>query len=88
MPPVFSLDYLGNINTAIPKDAAVEMTLGEDLPTFFDYGFDEGNGHVPFSLAPRIVPDRDPPESFLALHRSSPGSRYPGLQSKNRVLPD
>ena len=51
---LFSLDYLKNMNKAIPKDAEVEMELGEEFPVKMHFDFAEGDGHVTFMLAPRI----------------------------------
>jgi proliferating cell nuclear antigen len=54
---LFSLDYLKDMNKAIPKDAEVTMELGEEFPVKMHFGFAEGDGHVTFMLAPRIQSD-------------------------------
>ncbi|WP_178915810.1 DNA polymerase sliding clamp [Natronomonas gomsonensis] len=51
---LFSLDYLKDMNKAIPKDAEVTMELGEEFPVKMHFDFAEGDGHVTFMLAPRI----------------------------------
>jgi proliferating cell nuclear antigen len=54
---LFSLDYLKNMNKAIPKDAEVEMELGEEFPVKMHFDFAEGQGRVTYMLAPRIQSD-------------------------------
>ena len=54
---LFSLDYLKDMNKAIPKDAEVTMELGEEFPVKMHFGFAEGDGHVTYMLAPRIQSD-------------------------------
>ncbi len=54
---LFSLDYLKDMNKAIPSDAEVTVELGEEFPVKLHYGFAEGLGHVTFMLAPRIQSD-------------------------------
>jgi len=54
---LFSLDYLKDMNKAIPKDAEVTVELGEEFPVKMHFGFAEGDGHVTFMLAPRIQSD-------------------------------
>jgi proliferating cell nuclear antigen len=51
---LFSLDYLKDMNKAIPKDAEVVVDLGEEFPVKLHYEFAEGNGQVTYMLAPRI----------------------------------
>ncbi len=51
---LFSLDYLKDMNKAIPKDAEVTVELGEEFPVKMHFEFAEGQGHVTFMLAPRI----------------------------------
>ncbi|WP_096390272.1 DNA polymerase sliding clamp [Halopenitus persicus] len=51
---LFSLDYLKDMNKAIPKDAEVVVELGEEFPVKLHYSFAEGLGNVTFMLAPRI----------------------------------
>lgn len=51
---LFSLDYLDSMNKAIPSDAEVTLTLGEEFPTKINYDYAEGNGHISYNLAPRI----------------------------------
>ncbi|MFT4885168.1 MAG: proliferating cell nuclear antigen [Natronomonas sp.] len=54
---LFSLDYLKDMNKAIPKDAEVTMELGQEFPVKMHFDFAEGDGHVTFMLAPRIQSD-------------------------------
>ncbi|QPV64672.1 DNA polymerase sliding clamp [Halosimplex litoreum] len=54
---LFSLDYLKDMNKAIPKDAEVRMELGEEFPVKMHFDIAEGEGQVTFMLAPRIQSD-------------------------------
>ncbi|MGM0604571.1 MAG: DNA polymerase sliding clamp [Halobacteriota archaeon] len=54
---LFSLDYLKDMNKAIPKDAEVRIELGEEFPVKLHYEFAEGLGRVTYMLAPRIQSD-------------------------------
>jgi proliferating cell nuclear antigen len=54
---LFSLDYLKDMNRAIPNDAEVRVELGEEFPVKLHYEFAEGLGTVTFMLAPRIQSD-------------------------------
>jgi len=54
---LFSLDYLKDMNRAIPGDAEVRIELGEEFPVKLHYAFAEGLGTVTFMLAPRIQSD-------------------------------
>ena len=51
---LFSLDYLKDMNKAIPGDAEVTVELGEEFPVKLHYEFAEGLGQVTYMLAPRI----------------------------------
>jgi proliferating cell nuclear antigen len=51
---LFSLDYLKDMNRAIPKDAEVTIDLGEEYPVKLHFEIAEGMGHVTYMLAPRI----------------------------------
>ncbi|NHN60487.1 MULTISPECIES: DNA polymerase sliding clamp [Halorussus] len=51
---LFSLDYLKDMNKAIPKDAEVTIELGEEFPVKLHFDIAEGQGNVTFMLAPRI----------------------------------
>ncbi|MFB6183351.1 MAG: DNA polymerase sliding clamp [Haloarculaceae archaeon] len=51
---LFSLDYLKDMNKAIPKDAEVTMELGEEFPVKMHFDIAEGEGRVTYMLAPRI----------------------------------
>ncbi len=51
---LFSLDYLKDMNKAIPKDAEVTMELGEEFPVKLYFDIAEGEGSVTYMLAPRI----------------------------------
>jgi proliferating cell nuclear antigen len=54
---LFSLDYLKDMNKAIPKDAEVTVELGEEFPVKMHYSIAEGQGQVTYMLAPRIQSD-------------------------------
>ena len=54
---LFSLDYLNDMNKAIPSDAEVTTELGEEFPVKMHFDFAEGDGHATFMLAPRIQSD-------------------------------
>jgi proliferating cell nuclear antigen len=54
---LFSLDYLKDMNRAIPKDAEVEIELGEEFPVKLHFDIAEGKGNVTYMLAPRIQSD-------------------------------
>jgi proliferating cell nuclear antigen len=54
---LFSLDYLKDMNKAIPGNAEVTVELGEEFPVKLHYEFAEGQGHVTYMLAPRIQSD-------------------------------
>ncbi len=51
---LFSLDYLQDMNKAIPKGTEVTMELGEEFPVKLHFDFAEGDGTVTYMLAPRI----------------------------------
>jgi proliferating cell nuclear antigen len=53
----FSLDYLKDMNKAIPKDAEVELELGDEYPVKLHYDIAEAQGRVTYMLAPRIQSD-------------------------------
>ncbi|MCT9095072.1 DNA polymerase sliding clamp [Haloarchaeobius sp. HME9146] len=54
---LFSLDYLKDMDKAIPKDAEVTLELGEEFPVKLYFDIAEGQGTVLFVLAPRIQSD-------------------------------
>ncbi|GAB3690259.1 DNA polymerase sliding clamp [Salinarchaeum chitinilyticum] len=54
---LFSLDYLGDIQKAIPGDAEVTVELGEEFPVKLHFEIAEGQGRVTYMLAPRIQSD-------------------------------
>ena len=54
---LFSLDYLKEMNKAIPNDAEVTIELGEDFPVKLHFDIAEGQGNVTYMLAPRIQSD-------------------------------
>jgi proliferating cell nuclear antigen len=54
---LFSLDYLKDMNKAIPKDGEVTAELGEEFPVKMHFDIAEGQGSVTFMLAPRIQSD-------------------------------
>lgn len=51
---LFSLDYLKDMNRAIPRDGEVTVELGEEFPVKMHFDIAEGQGAVTFMLAPRI----------------------------------
>ncbi|MHB9287288.1 DNA polymerase sliding clamp [Halobacteriales archaeon Cl-PHB] len=51
---LFSLDYLKDMNKAIPSDAEVTIELGEEFPVKMHFDVAEGDGVVTYMLAPRI----------------------------------
>jgi len=52
---LYSLDYLADIDRAIPRESAVELQLGTDVPLGISYDYAEGAGEVEFLLGPRIA---------------------------------
>ncbi|WP_435365451.1 DNA polymerase sliding clamp [Haloarchaeobius sp. DYHT-AS-18] len=54
---LFSLDYLKDMDKAIPKDGEVTLELGEEFPVKLYFDIAEGQGTVLFVLAPRIQSD-------------------------------
>ena len=54
---LFSLDYLKDMNKAIPVDTEVTLEIGEEFPIKIHFEFAEGLGHVTYMLAPRIQSD-------------------------------
>jgi proliferating cell nuclear antigen len=54
---LFSLDYMKDMNKAIPKGAGVVIELGDEMPIKMHYDFAEGLGNVTYMLAPRIQSD-------------------------------
>lgn len=53
----FALDYLVDVNKAIPSGAEVTMDLGEELPVQLHYDVADGHGSVTYNLAPRVAGD-------------------------------
>jgi len=54
---LFSLDYLKDMNKAIPNDAEVTVELGQEFPVKIHFAIAEGEGQVTYMLAPRIQSD-------------------------------
>ncbi|RJS96946.1 MULTISPECIES: DNA polymerase sliding clamp [Halococcus] len=54
---LFSLDYLKDMNKAIPGDAEVTLDLGEEFPVKLHFDIAEAEGSVTYMLAPRIQSD-------------------------------
>jgi proliferating cell nuclear antigen len=54
---LFSLDYLKDMNKAIPNDGEVTIDLGEEFPVKLHFEIAEGMGQVTYMLAPRIQSD-------------------------------
>jgi len=51
---LFSLDYLKDMNKAIPGDAEVTMELGQEFPVKLHFEIAQGQGRVTYMLAPRV----------------------------------
>ncbi|AAG20376.1 MULTISPECIES: DNA polymerase sliding clamp [Halobacterium] len=51
---LFSLDYLKDMNKAIPTTAEVELELGDEFPIKLHFDIADAQGHVTYMLAPRI----------------------------------
>lgn len=51
---LFSLDYLKEMNRAIPNEADVRIDLGEEFLLSLQYTFDNADPKVAYRLAPRI----------------------------------
>jgi len=51
---LFSLDYLKDMNKAVPRDAELTIELGEEFPVKLSYIFADADGSVTYMLAPRI----------------------------------
>ncbi len=51
---LFSLDYLKDMDKAIPANGEVEVELGEEFPVKLHFDIAEGLGNVTYMLAPRI----------------------------------
>jgi proliferating cell nuclear antigen len=54
---LFSLDYLKEMNKAVPTDGEVTVDLGEEFPVKLHFEIAEGEGNVTYMLAPRIQSD-------------------------------
>lgn len=54
---LFSLDYLKDMDKALPGDGEVTIELGEEFPVKLHYETAEGKGNVTYMLAPRIQSD-------------------------------
>lgn len=51
---LFSLEYLDDIQTTIPKEAEVTLRLGEAMPLKLDFQIAEAYGDCEFMLSPRL----------------------------------
>lgn len=51
---LYSLDYLREINRAIPNDSTVELDLGEEFLVRLQYERSDSGPHVSYRVAPRI----------------------------------
>lgn len=54
---IYSLDYLGDMVTAMPKDGEARLELGEEFPVKFHFDLADGAGTATYMLAPRIQSD-------------------------------
>jgi len=54
---LFSVDYLTDMNGAVPSDAEVTMEVGEEFPIKLHFQLAEGDASATFMLAPRIQSD-------------------------------
>ncbi|WP_459192085.1 hypothetical protein [Halosimplex sp. J119] len=53
----FDLEYLTYLNDSLPPDETLTLKLEEDRPLKADFDFADGDGHVTFTVAPRIKND-------------------------------
>lgn len=51
---LFSLDYLADIDRAIPRDAELRLQLGTEIPLAIDFDIADETGTVEYVLAPRM----------------------------------
>jgi proliferating cell nuclear antigen len=51
---VYPIDYFNRIQQAIPSDATVKMSLGDDVPLKIQYPFANGQGMARFRIQPTI----------------------------------
>lgn len=54
---MFSLDYLIDLEKAMPNDAEVTLELGTEFPVKLHFDYAEGDGQSTQMLAPRIQSD-------------------------------
>jgi proliferating cell nuclear antigen len=54
---LFSLDYLKDMNKALPKNGVVTLELGEEFPVKIHFDDDDGEMTTTYMLAPRIQSD-------------------------------
>jgi proliferating cell nuclear antigen len=52
---LFSIDYLGDVNRAMPGGHDTTLRLGEEAPLELAFEFGDGAGSVEYFLAPRIA---------------------------------
>lgn len=52
---LFSVDYLKEINRAMPNGVEVDLQLGTDVPLVMSYEFADGGGAVEYLVSPRIA---------------------------------
>jgi proliferating cell nuclear antigen len=54
---LFSLAYLADVSSEIPKDAVVGIEFGDEYPTYWTWEMCDGGIDAEFTLAPRIRSD-------------------------------
>ncbi|QLH84976.1 DNA polymerase sliding clamp [Halosimplex pelagicum] len=54
---LFSLDYLKDMNKALPKDGVVTLELGQEFPVKVHFDDEDEQMHTTYMLAPRIQSD-------------------------------
>lgn len=54
---IFSLDYLKDIFSGVPKDAILQLRLGNSVPLMLTTTFADEQGHIMYIVAPRIQSD-------------------------------
>jgi len=54
---LFSLDYLKDMNKALPKNGVVTLELGEEFPVKIHFDDEDEQMHTTYMLAPRIQSD-------------------------------
>ena len=51
---IYSIQYLRDMGSAIPKDSVVDLGIGTEYPLMMEFSIADGQGTVTYGLAPRI----------------------------------